>query len=205
VTRTALAAFAAFFVTIGPIDTAAVFLTLTRRSAASHRRVMAMRGTLIGGGILVLFALLGDDLLGLLDISLAAVRVGGGILLLLFSIRLVLGEEEPPAAGELVGTADRDIAVFPLALPLIASPGAITASVVLASEVRNHPWLTLVILAMMLLVLGLTLACLLSAGRLERLLGPTGMSVATRIFGFLLTALSAELVLKGLGDSGAFH
>jgi multiple antibiotic resistance protein len=203
-TRLALSALTAFLVTVGPVDTAAVFAGLTRHQDARTRRRTAVRGTLIATGVLLLFTLLGDDLLRLLDIRLAAVRVGGGLLLLLFSIQVVFGHETEPERipdPSPPRSRHRDITVFPLAMPLIASPGAITAAVVLSHGVHNQVRETAVVVGVMLLVLGLTLLCLLGSARLERVLGQTGMSVLTRVFGFLLTAMAAELILDGLVES----
>jgi MarC family membrane protein len=150
------------------------------------------------------FTLFGDDLLRFIGISLPGVRVGGGILLMLVSIDIVFGRSigpPPPAAGS-GGAAD--IAVFPIATPIIAGPGAITAVTVRASEANNEILTTVLLLAVLGSVMVLTLGALLAATTVRRWLGETGMNVVTRVLGILLTALSAEMILQGLKESWVF-
>jgi multiple antibiotic resistance protein len=199
-----LASFVAFFVTVNPIKSAAVFAALTERSGPAHRRSLAIKSVAVAAGILVVFTLFGDDLLRFIGISLPGVRVGGGILLMLVSIDIVFGRSigpPPPAAGS-EGAAD--IAVFPIATPIIAGPGAITAVTVRASEANNEILTTVLLLAVLGSVMVLTLGALLAATTVRRWLGETGMNVVTRVLGILLTALSAEMILQGLKESGVF-
>ena len=199
-----LASFVAFFVTVNPIKSAAVFAALTERSGPAHRRSLAIKSVGVAAGILVVFTLFGDDLLRFIGISLPGVRVGGGILLMLVSIDIVFGRSigpPPPAAGS-GGAAD--IAVFPIATPIIAGPGAITAVTVRASEANNEILTTVLLLAVLGSVMVLTLGALLAATTVRRWLGETGMNVVTRVLGILLTALSAEMILQGLKESGVF-
>ena len=199
-----LASFVAFFVTVNPIKSATVFAALTERSGPAHRRSLAIKSVAVAAGILVVFTLFGDDLLRFIGISLPGVRVGGGILLMLVSIDIVFGRSigpPPPAAGS-GGAAD--IAVFPIATPIIAGPGAITAVTVRASEANNEILTTVLLLAVLGSVMVLTLGALLAATTVRRWLGETGMNVVTRVLGILLTALSAEMILQGLKESGVF-
>ena len=199
-----LASFVAFFVTVNPIKSAAVFAALTERSGPAHRRSLAIKSVAVAAGILVVFTLFGDDLLRFIGISLPGVRVGGGILLMLVSIDIVFGRSigpPPPAVGS-GGAAD--IAVFPIATPIIAGPGAITAVTVRASEANNEILTTVLLLAVLGSVMVLTLGALLAATTVRRWLGETGMNVVTRVLGILLTALSAEMILQGLKESGVF-
>lgn len=199
-----LASFVAFFVTVNPIKSAAVFAALTERGEPARRRSTAIKSVSIAAGILVVFTLFGDDLLRFIGISLPGVRVGGGILLMLVSIDIVFGRSigpPPPAAGS-GGAAD--IAVFPIATPIIAGPGAITAVTVRASEANNDILTTVLLLAVLGSVMVLTLGALLAATTVRRWLGETGMNVVTRVLGILLTALSAEMILQGLKESGVF-
>jgi multiple antibiotic resistance protein len=199
-----LASFVAFFVTVNPIKSAAVFAALTERGGAAHRRSLAIKSVAIAAGILVVFTLFGDDLLRFIGISLPGVRVGGGILLMLVSIDIVFGRSigPPPSAAGSGGAAD--IAVFPIATPIIAGPGAITAVTVRASEANNEILTTVLLLAVLGSVMVLTLGALLAATTVRRWLGETGMNVVTRVLGILLTALSAEMILQGLKESGVF-
>ena len=152
------------------------------------------------------FALLGDDLLRVIGISLAGVRVGGGILLMLLSIDIVFGRPigPGPTAAEHGAEDAGDISVFPLATPIIAGPGAITAVVVQATAARNGILATVLLLAVIAVIMLITLGGLLAAETVQGWLGHTGMSVVVRILGILLAAVSAEMILTGLRDSGIF-
>jgi len=135
-----LATFTALFVTVNPIKGAALFAVLVEGTPRAAQRRIAGRATLIATGLLVVFALFGDDLLRVIGISLAGVRVGGGILLMLLSIDIVFGYPIGPSATPGAGSQETgpDISVFPLATPIIAGPGAITAIVVQASGAENR-------------------------------------------------------------------
>lgn len=201
-----LASFAAFFVTVNPIQSAALFAALAATGDPAWRRRTAMKSVAVATGLLFTFALFGDDLLRFIGISLAGVRVGGGILLLLVSIDIVFGRSIAPPSGPggSTSTGAGDIAVFPLATPIIAGPGAITAVTVRASEADNAVVATGLLLIVLGVVMLLTLGALLAAATIQRWLGDTGMSVVIRVLGILLTALSAEMILRGLKDSGVF-
>ena len=200
----ALATFVALFVTVNPIKGATVFAVLSEDATPADRRRMATRATLIASVLLLIFALFGDDLLRIIGVSLAGVRVGGGILLLLLAIDIVFDRPiAPPAAAD--GTSKRpDLSVFPLATPIIVGPGAITAVVVKSSEANNHLLPTFLLFVALAVVMLLTWAAMLAVGFMQRWLGDTGMNVITRILGILLAALAAELVLTGLRESGVF-
>jgi MarC family membrane protein len=201
-----LASFTALFVTVSPIKVAAIYPVLTEGVAREDQRRMAVRAVAVASGLLVMFALFGDDLLRGIGISLSGVRVGGGILLMLLSIDIVFGRPigpGPMAAEHAVDDA-ADISVFPLATPIIAGPGAITAVVVQATEARNGVLATVLLLAVIAAIMVLTLGGLLAAETVQGWLGHTGMSVVVRILGILLAAVSAEMILTGLRDSGIF-
>src|SRR5262245_60603157 len=157
--------------------------------------------------MLLVFALFGDDLLRVIGVSLYGVRVGGGVLLLLLSIDIVFGYPIGPPAGKAeVGTGEGlDVAILPIATPILAGPGAITATIVEATEAKNGLLSTALLLVGLALVMLLTLVGLLAASLIERGLGHTGVNVLTRILGILLAAVSAEMILAGLRDSGVFR
>jgi multiple antibiotic resistance protein len=204
--ETAVVAFTTFFATVGPLDVAAVFAAMTPGAGAAARRRMAVRGTLIAGGILLAFALAGDLLLGSLGISLAALRVAGGILLLLIAIDMVFAR---PSGGTSTteeetreGAGKSDVTVFPLATPLIAGPGAMGAVILLMAEAQGDVLRQGVVIGMLLAVLLITLAALLLASRLQRYLGVTGLHVVSRVFGVLLAALAVQFMIDGIRESG---
>ena len=204
--ETAIVAFATFFATIGPIDVAAVFAALTSTASADYRRSVAIRGTVIAALVLVVFALVGETLLARLGISLAALRTAGGILLLLMGIDMVFAR----SSGGISTTEDEareatgkeDIAVFPLATPLIAGPGAIGAAILLMANTQGEVVLQMAVLAGLSGVLILTLASLLAATQIHRILGVTGMHVISRMVGFLLAALAVQFIFDGIRQSG---
>lgn len=207
-TETAIVALATFFATIGPIDVAAMFAGLTADASVPKRRSMAIRGTLIASLILVVFALTGDLLLRSLGISLAALRAAGGILLLLLAIDMVFarssGATSTTAEEEREATGKADIAVFPLATPLIAGPGAMGAAILLMANTESVLLLQLVVIASLLAMLIFTLVCLLLAAEIQEFLGVTGMHVVTRVAGVLLAALAVQFIFDGLHQSGIF-
>lgn len=202
-----LTSFTALFVTVNPIKAAAIFPALTEGASLEAQRAIAVRATLVASGMLLVFALFGDDLLRVIGVSLHGVRVGGGVLLLLLSVDIVFGYPiGPPAGAAQPGAGEGvDVSVFPLATPILAGPGAITAMVVQATEARNGLLWTLLLLVGLALVMLLTLGGLLAASVIERGLGHAGINVVTRILGILLAAVSAEMILAGLRDSGVFR
>jgi multiple antibiotic resistance protein len=168
---------------------------------------MAVKGTVIAGIILLIFGIWGDDLLRLLGISLPALQIGGGILLMLLAIDLVFERalgHDPATAGPQADARPPDIAAFPLAMPMLAGPATITAVVVLISEVPDAVLSQIVILGTLGLVLLITLALLLLAELFQRLVGETALNVFSRILGLLLMGLAAELILNGLRGSELF-
>jgi multiple antibiotic resistance protein len=151
----AAVAFTTFFATIGPVDLAALLAVLTPESTPSQRRAIALRGTLIATGILLVFAVFGNAVLDQLGISLAALRTAGGILLLLLGIDMVFGKHSGSVYTEekaIEAKEKEDISVFPLATPLIAGPGTIGATMLLIAEARGELVLQLIVLGALLAV-----------------------------------------------------
>ncbi|MEX0922231.1 MAG: MarC family protein [Rhodovibrionaceae bacterium] len=203
---TALIAFTTFFATISPIDVAALFSALTTDATAAERRAMALKGCLIAAGILLVFALFGDFLLGRLGISLPALRTAGGILLLLIAIDMVFarhsGGSSTTDEEESEASAKKDISVFPLATPLIAGPGAMGAAILLVANTEGDLLAEGVVIAVMLGVVLLTFLSLLMASQIQKLLGVTGLNVIARVVGVLLAALAVQFIFDGIGNSG---
>lgn len=207
--ETAIVAFTTFFATIGPIDVAVMFAAMTPKASAELRRSMAIRGTLVAASILLVFALVGDFLLHSLGISLAALQVAGGILLLLIGIDMVFARSSGGTSTTLEETSEavekQDIAIFPLATPLIAGPGTMGAVILLMANLKGQLLAELVVVLALLVVLLLTLALLLVAVKVQRIFGVTGMHVVSRVFGVLLTALAVQFMFNGLLQSGLIH
>lgn len=206
VIETAVVAFTTFFATVGPIDVAAMFAALTPTASQRARRVMAVRGIVISGGILLAFAFAGKALLSSLGISLAALKMAGGILLLLIAIDLVFARSSGGTSTTSEETSEaatrRDISVFPLATPLIAGPGSMGAVVLLMANTEGNLIAQAAVLAALFAVLLLTLCLLLLANRVHRFFGVTGMLVVSRVFGVLLSALAVQFMFDGIAQSG---
>ena len=204
--ETAVVAFTTFFATIGPLDVGPVFAAMTPRALPKARRRMAVRGTAIATGILLFFALAGDALLSSLGVSMAALRVAGGILLLLIAIDLVFarpsGSTSTTEEEAREGAGKADVSVFPLATPLIAGPGAMGAAILLMADAEGNLINQVIVLLMLLAVLVITLAALLLAAQLQRYLGVTGLHVISRVFGVLLAALAVQFMFDGIAQSG---
>ena len=204
--ETAVVAFTTLFATVGPIDVAAVFAALTATANAAERRSIALRGVLIAGLILLVFALLGKFLLAGLGISLAALRTAGGVLLLLIGIEMVFarssGATSTTAEEAREAQRKQDIAIFPLATPLLAGPGAMSSSILLMANAEGHLVQQALVLLAILMVMLIALVAMLTASRIQRLLGVTGTHVITRVFGLLLSALAVQFIFDGIAQSG---
>ncbi|MFL6856802.1 MAG: MarC family protein [Allosphingosinicella sp.] len=197
-------AFATFFVVIDPPGCAPIFASLTRDAPERHRRAMAIRSTLVAGGILLFFALLGEALLKHLGISLAAFRIAGGIMLFLIALEMVFEkrtQRRETRAQEVSADPEHDdISVFPMAIPMIAGPGSI-ASVMLLMARSEGLQRSLVVLGALAATLVLTLLSLLAAGPLMRLMGHKAEAMLTRLLGVILAALAAQFVIDGISVS----
>lgn len=196
-----ISALVTILVVLDPIGLVPSFIAVTQGLPAKSRRSVALRACLIATAILAGAALAGDWLLRMLSISLPAFRIAGGLLLfsiaseMVFGVRVVRQTETAESAIE---ERVRNIAAFPLAIPLMAGPGAITACVLLAGRSGGEP-------LRLGLLLGVIAACMLLcfvvfelAGRIGKLLGVTATSVASRILGVLLAALAVQFVIDGV-------
>jgi multiple antibiotic resistance protein len=202
-----LHAFTTLFVVIDPLGLVPVLLALTAGMAAAARRWTALKGTLIAALILLGFGLAGEALLGLLGIGLAAFRIAGGVMLLLIALEMVFerrADRRSRSADELRDVGGRDdLAVFPLAIPLLSGPGAIASIMLLMDRYQDNLVGQTIVLAALLAVMALCVAVLLLLEPLERLLGPTLTHVVSRLLGILLAALAVQYVLDGLRSAFA--
>ncbi len=193
-------AFVTLFVTMGPVETGTIFASLTAGSHGLKRKSIAARAVVVAGGMLLVFALFGSAVLSVLHVSLPAFRIAGGILLFLQALTLTFSSPGLSSINEREqreAEGPGDIAVFPLAFPLIASPGSLSAMVLLMGRSVSAINSALV-LAMLVINLALTYGAMLLADPLVRLLGKTGSDVVGRISGVLLAALAVQFVLDGL-------
>lgn len=192
-------------VTIGPVETAAIFGMLTGGARRAARRRLAGEAVAIAGAVLVLFAIAGTELLALLHVGVPAFQVAAGILLLLQSIELLFAQPSGlsalTAGEEEEAEGPGEIAVFPLAIPLIAGPASITAAMLLMGQADADPLRIAIFFVTLLVALAVTYAALVLVEPLTRLLGVTGTNVIARLSGILLAALAVQFIFDGIAAS----
>jgi multiple antibiotic resistance protein len=197
----AISALLTLFVVVDPVGLAPTFLAVTEDLPRAARRSVAVRASIIAGAILIGSALIGDWLLGTLAISLSAFRIAGGLLLFSIASEMLFGvrmRREGEAAEQAIEEHVRNIAAFPLAIPLLAGPGAITATVLLAGRTDHDPMRLAVLIAVVVLVAASCFVTFLFAERISRFLGMTGNIVLSRLLGVLLAALAVQYVVDGV-------
>jgi multiple antibiotic resistance protein len=199
-----LSAFVTFFVVIDPPGCAPIYAGLTKGASPAQARNMALRATLIASIILLIFALFGQELLGALHIELNSFRIAGGLMLFFIAFDMVFEkrtQRREERAEKIAATPEiEDVSVFPMAMPMLAGPGAIAAVMLLMNEADGLSE-SLEVLAALAAVLVITAAALVAAGPLIRLLGDKVEAVITRLLGVLLAALAAQYVIDGLKGS----
>ena len=203
--ETFLVALVALLVIIDPVGTAAVFVGITPRDSEARRRAMAIRASIISVIVLAGFAVVGEFLLRAMGIGLPAFQIAGGLLLFVLAFDMVMQRPSGLRATESerseAEASDDDVSVFPLAIPLIAGPGAMTSVVLLRGRAGSDYAELAAVMVALLVALGITLAALLAAGTMTRVIGKTGTHVIGRVLGVVLAALSAQLVIDGIRQS----
>jgi multiple antibiotic resistance protein len=199
-TQELINAFTTLLVTTDPPGLAPIFLAVATGMTTSERRQMALRGTLIAFGILAFFAITGAGVLSVLGISLPAFRIAGGFLLFFIAFEMIFekrqGRKEKSTAIAITRDHIQNLAVFPLAIPLISGPGSISATILLAGNFQapfERAQLILVIVGVFVIIY----AALLVADQIDRVLGQTGRAILTRLLGVLLSALAVQFVIDG--------
>lgn len=198
-----LQAFVTLLVIVNPFAVAPIFVSLTQNDTLTVKRRVAKKACLISVILLLAFAFAGDKLLDLMRISPEAFRITGGFLLLLAAIDMVLskGGCAPEQSGDSKrdGHKHDDICVYPLAIPLLSGPGALTSTVLLMREAHTlHFHAEIGVICVVLAVSAITLISLLLADRLMKVLGVTGTNVLTRVCGIILSAVSIDTIIKGV-------
>jgi multiple antibiotic resistance protein len=188
------------FVVVNPIGLVPLFIAITSGKTPLERRRIALRAVAIAAGILVVFVVIGQVVLTGLKVSLPAFRVAGGLVLLVIALRMVLSETDgrPGATQAGADGGAADIAVFPLAMPFIAGPGAVMAAVLLTDNNAFTIAEQAATTAVLMVILVLTYGVLLAAETVQRSIGPTGTNVLSRVLGLVLTAVAAQTMLEGL-------
>jgi len=196
-----VSALVTLIVVVDPVGLVPTFLAVTQGLPQQARRRIALRASIIAAAILAGTALVGDWLLHQLGITLPAFRIAGGLLLFAVASEMVFGvriERQSKQAEDALEEHMRNVAAFPLAIPLMAGPGAITATLLLAGQARGDPIALAVLIIVVILVCALSLIVFLLANRVDRLLGITGNVVLSRLLGVLLAALAVQYVIDGV-------
>jgi multiple antibiotic resistance protein len=196
-----ISALVTLIVVVDPLGLVPAFVAITHGLPIRARRAVALRACLIAAAILAGSALIGDWLLRTLSISLPAFRIAGGLLLFSIASEMVFGvriERQSRQAEEAIDEHVRNIAAFPLAIPLMAGPGAITASVLLAGRSHGEPLQLAVLLAVIALVFAICFVVFALAAPIVRRLGGTANNVLSRLLGVVLAALAVQYVIDGV-------
>ena len=192
-----VATFIYFFAVIDPIGTVPVFIAVTSRHDNREKRRIALIAFLAAAAILVFFVVAGEIILTAMDIPLSAFQIAGGIVLFLFALTMIFGESKPEQEVKLV-TSGNETAIFPLATPSIASPGAMLAAVLLTENARYSLWEQAQTTAVILAVLLVVLLLMLGASWIHRLIGSSGASIISRIMGLILASVATANTLAGI-------
>ena len=194
--------FVTLWVVIDPIGTVPVFLAATAGLKSAQRRAVALRATLVAAGILLFFLIFGQFLLEAMSISLVSFQIAGGIVLLLFALTMVFSEPKWTQELETIPRDHMQSAIFPLAIPSIASPGAMLAIVLLTDNNRfsvGDQVTTAIILASVLLV---ALLFMLVASPIHKVIGDSGESIISRVMGMVLATVAVDAVLSAFAQLG---
>ncbi len=198
---TLLSALFTLFLVVDPFGLVPTFLAVTEGLPASARQQVAARASLIAAAVLAGAAIGGDWLFKTLGITLPAYRIAGGLLLFSIASEMVLGvriERQSKAAEQALEEHVRNVAAFPLAIPLMAGPGAITATVLLAGRAEGHAQALALLIGVIAVVVAICYAVFLASVRIGKLLGVTGNVVLSRLLGVLLAALAVQYVIDGI-------
>ncbi|MGO2509445.1 MAG: MarC family protein [Vibrio hibernica] len=196
--------FVVLWAVIDPIGTIPVYLSQTQGLSAKQKRLVALKAVAIATAVLLFFLVMGQILLEAMQIPLPAFQAAGGLVLLLFALTMIFGQGKPAEEAQLSGDFSRselaNLAVYPLAIPSIASPGAMMAVVMLTDNNRNSIIEQGLTAGAMLIVLISTLLLLLGATGIHKIIGNVGAAIISRVMGLILAAVAVNNLLMGLKD-----
>ncbi len=192
-----IATFVFFFAVIDPIGTIPVFISVSQRYPEHIKRKIAVRAIIASALILTFFVAAGELILKAINIPLEAFEIAGGIVLFLFALSMIFGEGKPEEEMKMVKDFS-ETAIFPLAVPSIASPGAMLAAVLLTENDRFNIWEQVETTLIMLAVLVITLTLMLMASKVHRIIGNSGASIISRVMGLILASVAVSSVLEGI-------
>lgn len=192
-----IATFIAFFAVIDPIGTVPVFIAVTRGYDTAAKRRIALIAALVSSIVLVFFVMAGEFILSAMSIPLSAFQISGGIVLFLFALSMIFGESKPEEETRLAED-HHETAIFPLAVPSIAGPGAMLAAVLMTENARFGVLQQLQTVGVMLAVVMITLVLMLAASGIHKIIGSSGASVISRVMGLILAAIAVNNTLTGV-------
>ncbi|MFT6113678.1 MAG: multiple antibiotic resistance protein [Glaciecola sp.] len=195
-----LAVFITFFAVIDPIGTIPVFIAVTDQYDKKTKRRVALLATIVSACVLLFFVVVGEILLDALSIPLPAFQISGGIVLFLFALTMIFGDSKPDEEIRLLEKSHKETAIFPLAVPSIASPGAMLAAVLLTKNTVFSVWEQVQTALVMLSVLVLTYLLMLLSGFITKIIGSSGASVVSRVMGLILSSIAMTNILTGFTD-----
>lgn len=182
---------------IDPIGTVPVFIASTQAHTRSEQKKIAFTAAVAAAGILLFFILVGEVLLKGMGVSLTSFQIAGGLVLFLFALTMIFGESKPDGESRMARSV-QDTAIFPLATPSIASPGAMMAVVLLTENGENSVAEQAMIAVLMLVVVGAAYALMLGAGWISKIIGEGGASIISRVMGLILASIATDNVLEGI-------
>lgn len=195
-----LAVFITFFAVIDPIGTVPVFIAVTAKYDQKTKRKIALIAALVSSCVLLFFIVIGEVILTALAIPLPAFQISGGIVLFLFALNMIFGDSKPEEELKRLEVSHQETAIFPIAVPSIASPGAMLAAVLLTKNAVYSIWQQVQTALVMLSVLVLVYILMMLSGFISRIIGSGGASVISRVMGMILASIATTNILMGLSD-----
>ncbi len=195
-----ISTFIFFFAVIDPIGSVPVFIAVTNGMTSSERNKTAIKAVLVSFVVLLFFILVGEIILNGIEVPLPAFQIAGGVVLFLFALTMIFGDGKPE--DEIKSVKDpNEVAIFPMAMPSIASPGAMLAAVILTKNAQNSIFEQFQTSLVMSLVLFIVLVLLLLSNKVQNIIGSSGASIISRVMGLILTAVAANNIIMGIKES----
>lgn len=187
------------FAVIDPLGSVPVYLEATKDFDQKHKRKIAIRASVVAFGVLLFFIVVGQMILEGMSVTLDAFQISGGVILFLFALTMIFGEGKPSSEKGLIKDY-KHVTIFPVAIPSIASPGAIMAVVLLTDNHLYNITDQLITTSLVLVVITLTMAILLAATIVQKRIGEYGITVISKIMGLILAAYAVQSILSGIKD-----
>lgn len=187
------------FAVIDPLGSVPVYLEATRDFDQKHKRKIAIRASAVAFGVLLFFIVVGQLILEGMSVTLDAFQISGGVILFLFALTMIFGEGKPSSEKGLIKDY-KHVTIFPVAIPSIASPGAIMAVVLLTDNHLYNITDQLITTSLVLVVIIITMSILLAATLVQKRIGEYGITVISKIMGLILAAYAVQSILSGIKD-----